>query len=81
MKRAALFLWLALPVAGYGVYLAWGSPHAIRSYSFTSEGSRYDPFADRTYHSCTYLGWRWHEVTVPARNGRCAWVRFFEVPG
>ncbi len=81
MRLLALFLWLALPATAYAVYLSYGTPHFIWSYAFTTSGSPNDVFAERTYNSCTYLGWGWQEVTKPAIAGRCAWVRFFKAGG
>tara|TARA_R110002072_G_scaffold150788_2_gene299369 strand:- start:8025 stop:8264 length:240 start_codon:yes stop_codon:yes gene_type:complete len=77
MRSIALFLWLALPIAGYATLLAFGTPHMIWSYRFVPNGDPHNPFAARHYTSCTYAGWRWHEVTVQASEGRCDWVRFF----
>ena len=77
MRLAALFLWLALPIAGYATYQIAGIPHAIWSYRFVDNGDRYNPYVYRHYLDCTYIGWRWHSVTVPAKAGRCPWVRFF----
>ena len=78
MRTLALFLWLAVPVAGYAVYQTYGTPHMIWSYRFIDNGDRFNPYADRTYTSCTYFGWRWATVTKPAKAGRCPWVRFFK---
>lgn len=75
MKTAALFLWLLVPLGAWAVYETYGTPHLVVSYIFTG-GSRYDPFADRYYHSCTYFGWT-GQRTVPAIDGRCPWIRFF----
>ena len=80
MKIAALFLWLALPLAGYATYLAYGTPHFIWSYTFWDNGDQYNPYADRHYTSCTYFGWGWETVTVPAIEARCPWVRLFKGP-
>jgi len=77
MRIAALLLWLALPLAGVAVYYTIGTPHGLWRYQFRANGDANNPFADRFYTSCTYVGWRWHEVTVPAAAGRCPWVRFF----
>lgn len=78
MKIAALFLWLALPLAGYATYLTYGTPHMIWSYRFNDNGDQYNPYADRHYTSCTYFGWGWETVTVPAVDARCPWVRLFK---
>ncbi|MEM9699406.1 MAG: hypothetical protein AAF943_11510 [Pseudomonadota bacterium] len=80
MRIAALFLWLAFPLAGYGIYAAYGTPHVIWEYTFRDNGARYDPFAQRIYTSCTYLGWGLRPHRVPARDARCPWVQMFKVP-
>ncbi len=78
MKVIAMFLWLALPVGGYATYLTYGTPHLVWGYRFLPNGDPYNPFADRTYTSCTYVGWGPTTVTVPAIAARCPWVRFFK---
>jgi len=76
MRFLRFFIWVAVLAVVLLIWSGAGSPHVIWAYSFRSDGS-YDPFADRTYTSCTYLGWGFSHMTVPARNGRCPWVRFF----
>ena len=78
MKLAALFLWLALPLAGYATYQLYGTPHLIWSYKFIANGARYDLRVPRVYTSCTYVGWGPRTLTVPAVAARCPWVRFFK---
>lgn len=78
MKTIALFLWLTLPIGGYATFHTLGTPHVIWSYRFVPNGNPHNPFAARHYTSCTYVGWRWHEATVPASAGRCGWVRLFQ---
>ena len=75
MKIAALLLWLAVPLSVYGIYTAYGTPHFVYEYTFTG-GSRSDVRLPRHYLTCTYVGWHGSR-TVPARDGRCPWVRFF----
>lgn len=78
MKIFALFLWLALPMAGYAIYSHYGMPHLIWGYEFRSNGDPYDSYADRHYTSCTYFGWGLRTLTVPARDAKCPWVRMFK---
>jgi len=54
--RLSFFLWLAVPVLGYAAWSAFGLPHLIWSYQFLDNGNRYDPFAERYYTSCTFIG-------------------------
>lgn len=77
MRALALLLWLALPLAGYGVYQLYGTPHMIWSYRFVDNGDPHNPYLARHYTSCTYLGWGPQMITRPAVDGRCPWVRFF----
>lgn len=77
MKIAALFLWLAVPLGAYGVYVTYGTPHLIWSYEFRANGARYDLRVPRDYITCTYVGWGPRTLTVPAVSARCPWVRLF----
>jgi hypothetical protein len=77
MRYAALFLWLAVPLGVWSVYVGWGTPHAIWEYQFLDNGNPNDPLAPRFYTSCTFIGWT-GVVRVPAEAGKCAWVRFFK---
>lgn len=75
-RMLRFFIWVGVLA---GVVVMWsglGTPHVIWSYAFQTSGSRFDPFAERRYTSCTYLGWGFSQVTEPARNGRCGWLRF-----
>lgn len=77
IKYLSLFLWLIGAGALYGVYAAYGLPHAIFSYEFLDNGDRNNPFAERFYTSCTFVGF-YGAFTVGAKNGRCGWVRLFK---
>jgi hypothetical protein len=77
MRFAALFLWLAVPLAGYATYAAYGLPHIPWSYTFVANGEPHNPFAERYYTTCTFTGW-YGTFTVNAQNGRCGWVHFFK---
>ncbi|MEP2717932.1 hypothetical protein [Pseudophaeobacter sp.] len=81
MKFAALFLWLALPIAGYATYQLYGSPNLIWSYEFRAIGARYDLTIPRCYTSCTYVGWGLRTVTLSAQAARCPWERLLKVQG
>ena len=56
MRIAAMFLWLALPLAVYAGYATFGLPHVIWERTFRDNGNRYDPFAARRYTGCTFWG-------------------------
>ena len=75
MRIAAMLLWLIVPVVGYVAYQSWGSPHVLYAYQMLDNGDRYDLTSPRHYTSCSYIGLRWQDVTVPARNGRCPFIR------
>lgn len=75
--RLSYFIWLVVPLAIYGTYAVWGTPHAIWRYEFRDNGSPYDPFLERYYTSCTFWGSTGMH-TVPATNGRCGYVAFFK---
>lgn len=70
------FLWVGVLAVVLVLWFGAGSPHVIWDYRFQTDASQYDPFADRYYTECTYVGWGFSHVTEPARNGRCGWVRW-----
>ena len=80
MRLAALFLWIALPIAAYAVYGLYGLPHMIFSYRFYDNGDRFNPLAKRHYTQCTFVG-PYGTFTVPASAGKCGWVEFFKPSG
>jgi hypothetical protein len=75
--KVTYFLWLIVPLALYGVYIAYGLPHGIWSYAFIDEDQGHSPFAHRTYTRCHFIG-PYGGFTVPAENGHCGWVKFFK---
>ena len=77
MKIAALFLWIAIPVSLWAIYVIWGTPHVTLTYRFYDNGARYDPLAHRHYIDCTYYGIA-GTFTIDADDGTCPWVRFFK---
>ncbi len=70
LRPIVYFLWLPVLAGIYGAYIAFGLPHGIWNYSFRDNGDPYNPFAERFYYSCTFVG-PYGEFTVPARNGHC----------
>jgi hypothetical protein len=76
MRILALFAWLALPFIGVAAYASEGMPHMIFSYTFHNNGDPNNPFRERMYTSCTYVG-PYGPITVPAQGWRCPWVKFF----
>lgn len=77
MRIAALFFWLALPIAGWLTYTVFGLPHAIWTYTFYNNGAPHNPLAKREYIDCTFWG-PYGRFTVPADAGYCGWVKFFK---
>ena len=77
MRILRFFIWVAVLAVVLLIWSGAGSPHAIWAYSFRPNGDPHNPFAERYYTSCTYIGWGFSRVTMPARDGRCPWVRFF----
>lgn len=77
LLRLGMFWWVPFVAVGYGIYVMFGVPHFIFSYRFHDNGNQFDPFGKRHYTECSYV-WIYpaHGVTVPAKNGRCAWFRF-----
>ena len=79
LPYAVMWLWVIVPIVLFALYLTYGAPHAIWSYSYHDNGRRWDPLAPRYYTSCTYVGWGGQTVTQAARGGKCGWVRFFHL--
>lgn len=77
MKYAALFIWVLVPLGLWAVAILFGTPHIVGSYSFYDNGDPHNPRAPRRYIACTYHGMV-GKITVPARDERCPWVRFFK---
>ncbi|WP_350335271.1 hypothetical protein [Coralliovum pocilloporae] len=76
-----MWLWLIVPIVLFMIYLLAGLPHMIIEYQYRAHNGRhYDPFAERTYFTCTYGG-PYGFKTRPAINGKCAWFRFFKEQG
>ena len=75
----SMWIWIAVPVL---LYIGWhtlGAPHMIWSYRFHDNGAPWDPTRARYYTSCTFIGPH-GDFTVPARGGKCGWVRLFKAP-
>lgn len=74
LLHPAYFAWIAIFAAGVGIYQVYGLPHVIWSYAYQGGGSG---FASRVYTRCAFLG-PYGEFIVPAQNGRCGWIVFFQ---
>lgn len=72
LLRPAYFVWIAVPLALFGIYQLYGLPHVIWSYSYNGGESG---FASRWYTRCIFIG-PYGAFTVPASDGRCGWVLF-----
>lgn len=84
LLRLRYFLWLVLPAAIWSVWVFFGTPHVIWSYSYVQEPPVDQRFTwlygkhKRKYLDCTYLGLN-RPFTTKARSGRCPAIRFFKV--
>ncbi len=67
------FVWVIVPVMLAGVYLTYGLPHPIWSYSWRDEGRGFDPLAKRFYTSCTYVGPYGNFTERHPKDGNCHW--------
>jgi hypothetical protein len=72
--RASYLVWLVVPPLAYGIFVLYGLPHVIWSYSF--HGGE-QGFGSRYYTRCTFIG-PYGEFTVAASGGSCGWVNFFK---
>lgn len=77
-RYAVMWLWLAVPIGLFGIYVAYGTPHLIIGYRFLDNGNAYDPWRTRHYTSCSFVSYRGDLVKAPAVGGKCPWVRFFK---
>lgn len=75
--KISYFLWIIVPLALWLAYQSFGLPHMIWSYSWRDTGQGMDPFLQRTYTRCSFIG-PYGEFDQRAVNGRCAWVRFIK---
>lgn len=78
--RLSYFIWIIVPILIYGAYLAFGLPHMRWSYSWQNDGQGYDPFVERYYTRCTYIG-PYGSFTIYPDNGKCVWFRFYKQQG
>lgn len=74
--RASYFVWIVFPIAFYALYLMVGLPHFIWAYEWRNTGQGHDPFANRHYTSCTYIGPYGAFTTSASADGKCNWFRF-----
>ena len=77
IRYLSLFLWLGGATALYAVYATKGLPHVLWKYQFRANGDPYNPYADRYYTACTFLG-PYGVFKRKAQYGRCGWVRLFK---
>ncbi len=87
--RLSYALWLIVPTAIYLATVIYGLPHLRWSYSWRDisdprlrqEGQGFDPFADRFYLRCTYLGPNGAFTVHHPTHGQCQLIRFFQRGG
>ena len=75
--RLSYALWLIVPATIYVVTTIYGLPHLRWSYSWRDDGQGFDPFAERFYLRCTYLGPNGTLTVHHPTHGRCPLIRFF----
>lgn len=79
--RASYFIWVIILVAVGLIYQTYGLPHMIWSYDFRNNGQGYDPFADRYYTRCTYIGPYGSFTDRFPQNGSCDWFQLHKSSG
>lgn len=81
VKYLSLFIWLFVVGFAYKAYAndTPPRPHMIWEYTFLDNGDQYNPYAERTYLTCTYIG-PYGPITLPAEDGRCPWLRMLRKP-
>lgn len=75
--KLSYFAWLVVPLGLWLAYDVLGLPHGLWSYSWIDQGQGMDPYAERYYTRCTFIG-PYGVFTERAEYGRCAWVKFFK---
>ena len=81
LLRASYFIWVIVVLAGYMAYLGLGLPHILWSYDWRDSGQGYDPYAERFYTCCRYIGpYGVFTVHFP-KDGQCDWLQFHKQPG
>ena len=72
------FIWLFFLLALYAAIQHGGLPHLRWEYSWRDQGQGYDPWADRYYTRCTYLGFYGAYTDHFPQDGQCALIRFLK---
>jgi len=79
LLRWQYFFWVPVMAALFLIWLAFGTPYFIWSYSWIDHGQGQDPFANRYYTQCNYLKLtdvsKSHIVRSPS-NGKCSLLAF-----
>ena len=75
--KPGYLVWIIVPAGLWLTYILIGLPHVIWSYSWIDQGQGADPFAYRYYTECRFVG-PYGQFERPAKDGRCAWLRFFK---
>ena len=74
--KISYFVWIIVPLALWVAYESFGLPHVIWSRSWIDQGQGMNPFAQRHYTRCLFIG-PYGQFDQNAINGRCGLVRFF----
>ncbi len=75
MRALRFFPWIVIPLALYLTYVIAGLPHFIWSYAWMSNGTS-DPFAERHYTRCTFVGPYGRFTLRHPANGKCGFIIF-----
>ena len=77
MIRPVYFIWIIVPITLYAMFLVWGLPHIAFNYKWRNDGQGYDPFANRWYISCEYVG-PYGSYFYRPKDGKCPWFLFYK---
>ncbi|MFD0917255.1 hypothetical protein ACFQ14_12615 [Pseudahrensia aquimaris] len=78
--RPSYFAWIILLAGLWLAYSILGLPHVIWAYRYLDHGQGADPFVNRYYTSCTFVG-PYGVFTRDAVAGECGWFAFFKSEG
>lgn len=81
LVRPIYFAWVIVPVTIYLGYLAFGLPHMIWSYEWRYTRQSQNPYANRYYTRCTFIGPYGAFTIFHPKGGNCGWIKFYKNNG
>lgn len=75
--RVRYFFWIIVPLVLWLAFQTFGLPHMIWEYSWIDQGQGMNPYAERIYTRCSFIG-PFGLFDQNPINGRCGLVRFFK---